>query len=133
MEASLSPTESLSAQMTALVCCAPPLEDPVAQMLRSMQREDLIPPNADAILSTVQPTLDVLADFLRQPWTPQTHHLFPPAAREYVRLLLLVGQALWLSRGHAFRDAWLSGVIPHAVRGFRVRRQAPPLPNLDDE
>ena len=116
--------EKLSTQMSALICREAPLEDPLEQMMRSFNGGDLIIPDAAAILSTVQPALDWLADFLRPRWTPQTHHLFPPSAREHVRMLLMVGQALGRSWTHAFRDAWLSGVIPHVLCDLKVHREA---------
>ena len=58
-----------------------------------------------------------------EPWSPQTHHLFPSEARERAVELTLLGAQL--SRESRFddihgsamgmRDVWMAFVVPHAV------------------
>jgi hypothetical protein len=45
-----------------------------------------------------------------EPWSPETHHLFPTAVRARAVTAMLVAQRLCLDR-----DVWLSHVLPHAV------------------
>jgi len=59
-----------------------------------------------------------------RPWSPDTHALFPAAARALAALLLITGHLL--SRGQlvaegpggpgALLDVWVGWVMPHAVR-----------------
>lgn len=70
----------------------------------------------EEVRASVSPALEALADYMRVPrWSPATHHLFPLATREHVRLLLLIETALRDGRGLGFRDAWLDVMMPHAV------------------
>jgi hypothetical protein len=55
------------------------------------------------------------------PWCPQTHHLYPPAARACAVELLLVGHQLaadpcFEGESQSLLDVWVGFVMPHAMR-----------------
>ena len=89
-------------------------EDIVARAARPETPESLVPPLAHgpAVLLSV-------ADLIVRasgPWSPFTHHLFPEGARARARSLLFLGAALSRDAGgEAFKDVWVSCVIPAAV------------------
>lgn len=56
-----------------------------------------------------------------QPWCPHTHALFPRAARERARELVIVGYLLaaqprFAAVSRQVQDVWVAHVMPHAVR-----------------
>jgi hypothetical protein len=61
------------------------------------------------------------------PWEPNTHHLFPEAARARAYELLLVGYALsrsppYAAHTQALLDVWVYGVMAYAIERTSVAR-----------
>jgi hypothetical protein len=50
-----------------------------------------------------------------QPWSPQTHHLFPSVARARAVELTLLGAQLSREDRSAVGDVWMAFVVPYAV------------------
>lgn len=59
-----------------------------------------------------------------KPWSPTSHHLFPPAARARAVELLLLGAALsasdrYWTESTAVMDVWVTHVMPHVLQRHR--------------
>ena len=50
-----------------------------------------------------------------EPWSPQTHHLFPSEARARAVELMLLGARFSREDRSAVGDVWMAFVVPYAV------------------
>jgi hypothetical protein len=72
-----------------------------------------------------QTSAAALVQTAAQPWSRETHALFPPAARSRARELMTLGhllakQARFATQSGALLDSWTTYVMAHAVRRPRI-------------